>query len=81
MKSTDKELVSILQTAKLDPRFNRSPSTVYRLNRMIESARNGEYHDFKSNDPHPKLTLSIELRTLGMDAVALAVEGGEFDER
>ncbi len=62
MKTTDKELVSILETARKDKRIVKFPSSEYRLNRMIEAAKNGEYHDVRSKSQHPKLDLSIELR-------------------
>jgi hypothetical protein len=80
MKTTDKELVVLLETARLDPRYNRFPTTVYRMTRVIESAKNGEYHDIRSKSAHPKLDLTIELRTMGLTELADMVERGEFNE-
>ncbi len=73
MASTDIELVAELEKLK-GSGSNRA------LSALIERARRGEYHDYKSQVGAPKMALVHDLRTLGLEGLVLRVMNGEFDE-
>jgi hypothetical protein len=75
-KSTKTDLV-----AELSADLDRFPKR-YRecVERVIERAKQGVYHDFESHLPMPKVMLDADLRLLGFDLLAEQVRDGEYDE-
>ncbi len=74
MASTDVELVAELEQLK-------GSGSSRALTALIERARRGEYHDFKNSTfAAPKQALVHDLRTLGLNDLALRVMNGDFDE-
>lgn len=70
-KSTMVELVDELR------KLLRSPE----IDRMIEEAKAGEYHDFKNNRyACGKVESSTRLTQLGYTDLAKRIQNGEFDE-
>lgn len=51
------------------------------IDRMIEEAKAGEYHDYKNKKyTCGKMAASEMLRAIGQVGLAKRIEGGEFDE-
>ena len=52
----------------------------YGTNTIIERAENGDYHDFKSEIPMPKMMLFRDLKLIGLDDLAEKSMAGNYDE-
>lgn len=72
MANTEVELVAELEKVK-----RKNPKLVQRI---IDNAKRGHYHDFKSNMMMPKVTLTRDLQAAGLDELASRVINGDYDE-
>lgn len=50
------------------------------VDRIIERANSGDYHDLKSELPCPKILLFRDLKLIGLDEIAEKAMSGEYDE-
>ncbi len=73
MASTEVELINVLEAS-----LTRKNKTAVR--RIMVKAKQGHYHDFKSNMMMPKVTLIRDLQQVGLVEIADRVRDGEFDE-
>lgn len=80
MSDTRFELVAELE--HLLAHAKPGATKVAHVREIIERARRGDFHDFKSeNEDMPKVALVTLLRAASLPSLAHRVVGGEFDER
>lgn len=81
---TRNELVTELRNIR-----DQVPSVAEKINGLMEQARRGAFHNFKSTDPYPKATLVEALRALPphgllphfVGSLISRINTGEFDEK
>ena len=69
--TTTKELVDLL----------RERNTMGKYDTLIQKAHDGDYHDFQSEEPFPKMQLVEDLRQFPeLEDIAKMAMSGDFDE-
>jgi hypothetical protein len=77
LADTTKELVLMLETALEGA---HSFEIKLKIERILDKAKTGYYHDYKSPINFPKLQLVDDLVGAGLEELADIVMRGEFDE-
>lgn len=52
-----------------------------RIRTIIEAAKRGEYHDYKSPHATPKVNLVVDLQRASLNGIAKEVINGNYDEK
>lgn len=70
-------LITDLTNAKNNPDNAMIESEI---DKIINSAMNGDYHDFRTRHATPKILLAEELKKIGLNDLVTKTINGDYDE-